>query len=134
MLYTCIIEGIKIGGRKSYPSRNLIGNSSETRKEFKGLANSFSGDEPKKTAQKTLDVFFSSEKAISIHSYATKLTPFILRNIKELRAESDDVLIKREIAKAWQDIKKKNNYSVPKEIDTVIVNNSVKIVRGGKSD
>lgn len=123
-----------MGGRKSYPLRNLLGSSKETKEKFKELENSFDAKEPTKVAQKTLEVFFSSKKAVSFHSYATKLAPHILRNIKELREKKDDIALKRDISKVWQQIKKKQNVSVPKEIDTLIVNNAIKTIRGGKCE
>jgi len=123
-----------MGGRKSYPSKNLIGSSKETKKKFKELESSFDAKEPRAIAQKTLDVFFSSNQAVLFHSYATKLAPYILKNIKRLKSEKEEVLVKRELSKVWQQTKEKYNVSVPKEIDTVIVNNAVKTIRGFKHE
>jgi hypothetical protein len=134
MLFSCITGAIKMGGRKSYPSKNLIGSSRETKKKFEELKDSFDTQEPKAIAQKTLDVFFSSDQAVLFHSYATKLAPYILKNIKKLRSEKDEIIIKRDLSTAWQQIKEEYNISVPKEIDTVIVNNAVKTVKGAKHE
>ncbi len=123
-----------MGGRKSYSSRKLVGGSKGAKQSFATLKDVLDKSQTKKVGVSALDVFSSSKKTLDYTSYATKLTPHIIRNYKKWNEEKDDNKVRREISKAWGEVKQKNKISTPKQVDRVIIDNALKSLRGGSSD
>lgn len=123
-----------MGGRKSYPTRNLLGSGSSVKKSFQVLKQSLEKKDSKQIALSTFTVFSSSEKTVGFFAFGTKLSPFIIRNYSILVREKDDDVVRREITKAWDNIKEKNKIEVPKEVDKVIIDNALKSIRGGSNE
>jgi len=121
-----------MGGRKSYPTRKLVGNSKSVRKSISTLTNYVDKKEVNKVGKGAFTVFAESKKTIKISAYSTKLNPFIIRNYSKLKTEKNENKIRREISSEWSRIKSKNKIKVSKQVDRVIVDNAFKAIRGDK--
>lgn len=120
-----------MGGRKSYSVRRLIGSSDQAKKSFTTLRSSIEKAEVKEIGKSAFELFYQSKKTIDYSAYSIKLAPAIIKNYSQWKSEKDDNKVRREIGKAWSEVKTKNEISVPKEVDRIIVENAFKSLRGG---
>ena len=123
-----------MGGRKSYPIRNLIGGSKPVKESFSTLKDALDKSKVKDVGKSAFKVFSEAKKTVDYSAYSSKLGSAIIRNYFEWKAEKDDNKLRREIGKAWSEVKTKNKISVPKQVDRVVVENAFKSLRGGRNE
>ena len=73
-----------MGGRKSYPTKNLLGSSKKVKESFESLKHSIANKDTKQIALDAFKVFSSSKKTINYFAYSTKLSSFIIRNFSKI--------------------------------------------------
>ena len=121
-----------MGGRKSYPIRKFLGESKEVNKGIKTLKGYIEGKETKEIPSQTFNIFVNSRKPIAYSAYSNKFFPTIIKNFNKWKEIEDTNFLRRDISKAWSKVKKDNKIIVPKEVDRIIVENTVKTVGGKK--
>jgi len=123
-----------LGGRKSYPSKNLIGKSEGAKKSFKDLKGYLDSGNIEKISASAFKTFSESKTSIDYSAFSNKLSPFIINNFSRLKAEKDDKSLRLELSKAWSEVKSKNDIKVPKEVDRIVVDSAFKSLRGDSDE
>lgn len=121
-----------MGGRKSYPTRKFLGESKEVNKGIKTLKSFIDTKKTKEISIQTFNVIVQSRKPIAYSSYSNKLFPELIKHYSEWSKITDLDYLKREVSKSWSKVKKQNKIYVPKEVDRIIVENTVKTIGGKK--
>jgi len=123
-----------MGGRKSYSAKSLLGSSKPVKEAFQTLKTALDSAKIKDIGKSAFKAFSEAKNTINYSAYSNKLAPAIIANYSAWKAEKDDNKLRREIGKAWSDVKKKNKISVPKEVDRVVVENALKALRGDRNE
>lgn len=121
-----------MGGRSSYPTKKFLGEGKEVVKSVKDLKEHIGNKEIEQVSSEALNLFVKSRKPITYSSYSNKFFPAVVKNFERWREIKDLNLLRREISKAWSKTKKANEIFIPKEVDRIIVENTLKIVGGKK--
>ncbi len=121
-----------MGGRKSYPNKKYLGDSAGVKKEVKQLKDYIENKDVEKISSQAFNVLSTARKPIQYSAYSTKFFPEVIKNLPKWKEEKDVNQLRREVTSSWSKVKEKNKLSVPKEVDRIIVENTVKLVEGKK--
>ncbi|MEK6927723.1 MAG: hypothetical protein AABX11_04790 [Nanoarchaeota archaeon] len=121
-----------MGGRKSYPTKKFLGDSTGVKKDVKQLKDYIVTKDVSNISIQTLNIFSKSAKPLKYSAYSTKFFPEIMRNLSKWKEEKDVNELRRNVAISWSNVKERTKISVPKEVDRIIIENAVKIVEGKK--
>ena len=122
-----------MGGRKSYKPGKFIGGSQPVKKATGNLKDYLDSKEVEKASKSAFSIYAEAKNPLKYTAFAEKLTPTLIRKYSELKSEKDDDSLKRKLSKSWSKVKGKNDISVPKEVDRVIIENAIKFIRGSKN-
>ncbi len=117
-----------MGGRKSYPTKKFLGNSTGVKKEIKKLKDYIETKDISNIPIQTLSLFSKSTKPIRYSAYSTKFFPQIMRNLPQWKEEKDVNELRRKVSISWSNVKEKSKINVSKEVDRIVIENAVKFV------
>lgn len=117
-----------MGGRKSYPNKKYLGDSTGVKKEVKKLKDYIESKNLSDVPVQTLTIFSKSSNPLKYSAYSTKFFPELLRNLHSWKDEKDINELRRKITISWSKVKEKSKIKPPKEIDRIVIENAVKFV------
>ena len=88
-----------MGGRKSYKSKNYVGNSKDDQKSFKTLGKALDESKLKEVKNSAIDVLSDSDKLLDYYSDSLYLSAEIPSNIGSLLEIKDESILKIEVSK-----------------------------------
>lgn len=115
-----------MGGRKSYPLRDVIGDLRQTKHERKELKEAIADKDPQRIAVTTLNVLRQSKDAVRNIANAIDMFSLFTETVnKRIKPEK----IKEVATDYWNETKTKKRIESGPEIDRILIDSATKILK-----
>ena len=114
-----------MGGRKTYPVKNVVGSDKSLISPRRKLASAINEESPEKIVQTTVNLFQQSKTGLNNLAAAINMYDFF-KEQKEVKELKD---IKKDVSDFWTKTKEEKSLKTSSEVDRIIVDSAVKVLK-----